>query len=216
MTRDRFVRTREHAPVCTRVCSSKRNFALLLALCGFVGLDVACEPDAKPLRDPLCAKHPPPRDPWAISLGLLGPYFFDATSGRCVEYNNPAPADLKAAGYESWDEFYKSYVPFKSVEECVARCYEPESCDAETPCQLFELPCAMPPCITFAQTCVWVSSEGRGYCAPQCQPQGIDTPHEHLGWLSGAICPDGLVCSSVAPGNCYPCQEYAEACVVPE
>jgi hypothetical protein len=49
--------------------------------------------------------------------------------------------------------------------------------------------------------CVWLVNDGRGYCAPACG--------------DGGACPSGLACRQVAPGECYPCRVYSEACIAP-
>ncbi|HRI70051.1 MAG TPA: hypothetical protein PK156_37735 [Polyangium sp.] len=193
-----------------RTARGKACLALLALTVPWLGL--ACEPEVK-LRDPLCAKHPPPRDPFAIDLRMSGPFYYDSAARRCTQYCGIAPADLEASDYETWEAYFEAYVPFKSFEECVAVCHEPQPCDPDNPCPPFEYPCALSPCSTAPQTCVWVSSEGRGYCALQCQEPGTV---EHMGWSIDAMCPDPFTCSAVAPGDCYPCREYAEACVLPE
>lgn len=189
-----------------------RSHVGLAFLTGFVTLlGFACE-SAPALRNPRCAKHPPEEVFRSISPRLLWSVYYDIPSEKCVVYSGPT----QGGGAKNSDEFRARFTPFYSVEECLTVCHEPQPCDPDNPCPPFEYTNSWPPYDTYPQTCVWVSSEGRGYCALQCQSQGLDVKLEHFGWSVGTVCPDGLSCSAVAPGSCYPCQEYAEACVLPE
>lgn len=179
--------------------SFQRTTVLLLLIHGFVVAGLACEPAATTVRHPQCAKHPPPPI-GGISVRLLGPYYYDSTSARCVQYVDPAPLDLEASGYGTWAEYYDRYVPFESFEECAARCYEPQPCDADNPCPSFEYPCSGDECPMYPQICVDTSSEGTGYCTLQCQAPGTV---RHFGWSLEESCPDGFSCTE-------------EACVLPE
>jgi hypothetical protein len=194
-------------------CQHRRHHGSVAMLAALVW--AGCEGEVVepvPVRDPLCALHPPPPSGSGVDLRVSWALYFDAASGRCIDA--PSPADMLTAwGCSSEDDCRAKYAPFRSTEECLAVCAEPTACDVDHPCPPYVFPCAAPPCPTFDPVCVWLPAEDRGFCATACESPGV--AREHFGWPRDAECADGLACTPVAP-DCYPCRVAAEACVLPE
>lgn len=157
-------------------------------------LSLACE-SAVNVRDPQCAKHPPPVAFRKISSRMIWTVYYDSTSGKCITFDAPSEGTVTESGAKDFEDFKERFTPFSSIEECMAVCNEPQSCDANNPCPAFEYSCSSGVCEMYPQTCVEGSSDGGGFCTLQCQAPGAVA---RFGWGYDAICPDGFTCTDEA------------------
>ncbi len=168
--------------------SLRSTIAMALLALSVPCLGLACESEVN-VRDPQCAKHPPPKPVGSFSSRSTWSVYYSTTSGKCVTFDFPFDSTVQASGATDLDDFRERFTPFSSIEECLAVCKEPQPCDADNPCPLYEYPCTDGACETYPQLCIG------GYCMLQCQPAGTV---RDFGWGIDAVCPDGFTCTDDA------------------
>src|SRR5689334_14166602 len=99
-----------------RASYGKMCLALLTSSVMYLGFACESEPE---VRDPRCAKHPPPAAFGAISTRVLWTVYYDIPSGECVTFNVPWEGTIKASGAKDFGDFKERFTPFLNIEECM-------------------------------------------------------------------------------------------------